>query len=311
MNILILGGTGFIGSKLAERFASETHFIRVYSPSAARTALPSNTVGITGFIADKGEVTTQVEWADLIFHFVSTTNPKTSLNDHYHDVNSNLMPVLQLLEIMRNNPKKKLVFCSSGGTVYGKSNNYLISETHPKQPSTSYGLVKSTIEEYILYYGVNYGVESLILRPANVYGPKLRSVGEQGIISTLIYNSLQNKVTRFWVNLSNVRDYIFIDDFVEAVQLLVSINATGVYNIGSSNGYSLSQIINAVQQNTNRKLLIEFANELIPDENSNILDNKKIKEATGWVPKTKLEEGVALVYKQMESLYADNTVLSY
>ncbi len=303
MNVLVLGGTGFLGWSVAKKLAQNGNNVRAYSPSASRIPFIENITPVTGFIADSGELKKQVDWCDMVFHFVSTTNPKTSLNDPYHDLSSNLLPIIQLLELLKENIQKKIIFCSSGGAVYGKSHGLLIDEGHSKKPSTSYGLVKSTIEEYLNYYHQKYGIQYLILRPANVYGPKLRSIGEQGIISTLIHNSLHNKTTCFWVSPENVRDYIFIDDFVEAVKSLFDADAEGVFNIGSGKGYSLLQIVNAVQQNSNTELLIEYADELIHDEFSNVLSNSKINLVTGWYPQTDLNDGIAAVYEQMTNAY--------
>lgn len=305
MNILVLGGTGFLGSHLAEQMAA-LHAVRVYAPSALRFKFNANIEAIAGLIADTGELKKQVEWADLIFHFVSTTNPKTSLNDHQHDLSSNLLPVVQLLDMMRLFRNKKIIFCSSGGAVYGHSHGKLLSEKDEKKPSTSYGLVKSTIEEYIEYYHRSFGIEYLILRPANVYGLKTRSVGEQGIISTLIYNAIFNKPSAFWVDLNNIRDYIFIDDFIEAVATLVEQSACGIYNIGSGCGNSLSQIIEAVQYNCDTELQITTAGTLIKDEAFNVLDISKIKSGTGWSPKTGIDEGISYVYDQMRLFLLTN-----
>lgn len=303
MNILILGGTGFLGYHLAVRL-SHQHTVRVYSPSAGRTNFPGTIEGVTAFIADTGELKKQVEWANLIFHFVSTTNPKTSLKDPYHDVVSNLLPVVQLMEMLKGSRDKKMIFCSSGGAVYGHSGKAIIGEEHKKNPSTSYGLVKSTIEEYIMYYSRNFELPYIILRPANVYGFKSRSIGEQGIISTLIYNAIHRLPTRFWANLNNIRDLVFIDDFVTAVIALIKCNATGIFNIGGGCGYSLLQMIDAVQENCDTELLIEKADHTIADEAINILDITKINSLTGWQPQIGINEGIGLVYNQMQKEFS-------
>ena len=151
-NVLILGGTGFIGRALAMVLHEKSYCVRVFSPSASRYVWPNNIQPVTGHIEDKGLLQEHTEWADLIIHTISTTNPKTSESDPLYNLNSNLEPLVQLLEIIKHKPSKKIVFFSSGGGVYGKSKHAYIEENHPKHPSTSYGLVKSLMEEYIIHY---------------------------------------------------------------------------------------------------------------------------------------------------------------
>lgn len=301
MKALILGGTGFIGSNVAQKLAQLNYDVLVYSPSASIYSFTEKIKYTTGFLADTEKIKKHTQWADVIFHFVSTTTPKTSMDDHYHDLTSNLLPFVQLLEILREYRHKKLIFCSSGGAVYGKTSNMPIAETKIKQPSTSYGLVKSAMEEYASYYQSKYEIPCLILRPANIYGPKTRSIGEQGIISTLVYNTVYDKPTKFWVPLTNTRDYVYIDDFVQAVICLLEQKADGVFNIGSGTGFTLAEIIDTVAFCTGKTLPMEMAEQLIEDEGVNILDNSKIYSITGWVPKTSLTYGIAQVYENMTS----------
>ena len=264
-NMLILGGSGFIGKSVATLFAKNGYQIRVLSPSAKQHKWEENIEAISGHIEDMELVQQQIDWANLIVHAISTTNPKTSESDRLFDLTSNLTPIVKILEMIKFHPNKKFVFFSSGGGVYGKPIQYPIEETHPKNPSTSYGLVKSLIEEYIIHYNRNFGVPYLILRPSNPFGPKTRSIGEQGIISTLIYKSLLQQEVEIWANPNNVRDYIFIDDFAMGVYKLVETNSDGIFNISSGEGNSLKEIIEIVQSffSENLKLVFSFKSFLL------------------------------------------------
>jgi len=291
--VLIIGGSGFIGRALALKLKDEGYLVRVFSPSATRHEWPLGIDPVNGYIADKRILSEQVKWAHIILHTASTTNPKTSLSDPVHDVTSNLIPVVELLELLKNE-NKKLIYCSSGGTVYGKPIHNPIEETHTKQPSTSYGLVKSLIEDYIVYYNRNFGMPYLIVRPANIYGPKLRSIGEQGIISTLLYKAHKNEETIIWSNPNNIRDYLFIDDFAKGLVSLMKNKSEGIYNMGSGVGVSLLQIIDVVQNILNSPMHITFQKVKVKDEPINVLSNKKIYEATDWKPEISLEEGTSI-----------------
>lgn len=291
--ILVIGGSGFIGRALALRFCQEGYLVRVFSPSATRYEWPLGIETVNGYIEDKGILKEQVNWSDTILHCASTTNPRTSLSDPVHDVSSNLIPVVELLEMIKST-NKKFIYCSSGGAVYGKPMQNPIKEDHIKQPSTSYGLVKSLIEDYIVYYNRNYGVPYLIVRPANIYGPKLRSIGEQGIISTLLFKAYKNEETIIWSNPENIRDYLFIDDFANGLTSLIKKNVNGIFNIGSGNGVSLRQIIDVVQSVLPTPMSIKYQEVTIKDEPVNVLCNRKIEETTGWKPVISLSKGIAI-----------------
>lgn len=295
MNYLILGGTGFLGTALSGSLAKAGDQVRVYSPSASRNNYGDGITGVTGLIGDQGELLKQTAWCDVVVHLVSTTNPRTSFSDVYHDVSSNLLPMVQLLEILKDSGKK-IIFCSSGGTVYGPAKQLPINEDHPRHPVTPYGLVKSAMEEYIHYYHINFGLPYLVVRPANVYGPKLRSIGEQGIISTLLFNALHQKETTLWANPDNIRDYVFIDDFVSALMSLIRAGAQGIYNIGSGKGYSLNEIIEAAGKVLGEQPKVHFTSQPIRDEASNVLDIAKINHLTGWLPVVTLEQGIRSIH---------------
>jgi UDP-glucose 4-epimerase len=290
-NILIIGGSGFVGRALSLYISKKGHLVRVLSPSASSYEWPSGIMPINGFIADKDIIEEQVEWASIIIHVASTTNPMSSMTNPLYDVSSNLFPFVQLLELLKDK-NKKIIYCSSGGAVYGKPTQNPIEESHYKLPSTSYGLVKSIMEDYILYYNRNFSLPYLIVRPANIYGPKLRSLGEQGIISTLLYNTIKKEATVIWSNPENIRDYLYIDDFISGFFSLINNETEGIFNLGSGMGTSINQIINEVELILDLPAKIIIKNTTVKDEPVNVLSNEKIYKTVAWKPMVSLSEGI-------------------
>ncbi len=283
---LILGGTGFLGMALAKKMVAGNFNVKVFSPSASQKN--SGIEGVAGFIHETDKLIPLLEWADLVFHFISTTTPKSSEADPINDINTNLLPFIHLLELLKKQPRK-LIFCSTGGGVYGKSITSVINENHPRQPVTSYGLVKKTMEDYVLYYHQRYAIPFLILRPSNIYGSKVKSVGAQGIISTLISNNIKGEATHIWSDPDIKKDYLFIDDFAEAVILLL--DQEGIFNIGSGIAYSVREIIRIVADTMGQAQKIYF-DQKDYDDMPALLDISKVTGYTTWKPRTSLEQGV-------------------
>jgi UDP-glucose 4-epimerase len=300
MNILIIGGTGFLGLNLAKKLIKNNNVV-IYSPTADNINLDLNIQKVNASITDIDILCSCVEKANVILHFVSTTTPFSSFNNYEYDLSTNVLPLIKLLDVLKSYKDKKFIYCSSGGAVYGSSMNLHFSETDVKRPITSYGLVKSIMEEYIEFYARKYGLNYLILRPSNVYGLKTSAIGKQGIISTLIYNSILNQQTTIWSSPNNIRDYIYIDDFVDATSKLLTSASNGIYNVGSGIGFSLSNLIELVEIELNTKLSILYTETLISDESVNILDISKISHETGWLPNVDLIKGIGLLHNQMKN----------
>lgn len=299
--ILILGGTGFIGSALSE-YLRDGNEIRIYSPSANSVKLSSGIAGYPGCIEDFTALETHLNWATIIVHLVSTSNPKTSLKNPLYDAKSNLLPLISILEFLKSHRDKKFVFCSSGGAVYGLGNGEPFKESDPKVPISSYGIVKSTMEEYIDYYQRLYGINALVIRPSNIYGAKIKSLGKQGIISTLIEHALRSKVTEVWVPLSTSKDYLYIEDFTHVIKLLIDLDATGPYNVASGSSYSINELLEAVEGVVKCKTRIsteigEFAKIDAPVK----LDIQKLQRLTHWKPKISLSKGIELIVNEFRN----------
>ena len=173
MKVLVLGGSGFIGSALVGGLLNQGHQVRVFDRNieAVRQQFPDINDVVHADFVDVMSLTEAMSGVDMIFHLISTSVPSTSNKNPVHDIESNLVNTVKLLELMRNADVKRIVYLSSGGTVYGTPKSLPITENHPTNPTCSYGIVKLAIEKYLLMYAELYQLDATILRPSNPYGP--------------------------------------------------------------------------------------------------------------------------------------------
>ena len=210
MNCLVLGGGGFIGSAIVDRLLRAGHPVRVFErPRVApfRVFEPHEKVDwVTGDLLSTKDVESALCDVDAVFHLVSTTLPKGSNDDPIYDVQSNLVGTLQILNLMVRAGTRKLVFISSGGTVYGPPVRLPIDEQHPTNPQVSYGITKLAIEKYILLFRKIHGLDATILRLANPYGERQRVETAQGAAAAFLHRALRQEQVEIWGDGSIARD---------------------------------------------------------------------------------------------------------
>ncbi len=227
MKSLVLGGNGFIGTHLVDGLLEEGWPVRIYDRSPNRfRATPGGAEYVEGELGNHGLIRAAVEGMEVVFHFVSTTIPKTSNDDPIYDVRSNLVDTLQLLESCVEAGVRKVVFASSGGTVYGRPQGGSIAEDHPANPITSYGVIKLAVEKYLGLFDHLHGLDYTALRISNPYGPYQDPGGQQGAVPVFLNRLRTGRPVTIWGDGSVVRDYLYVSDLVDAL-LLAAGTGTG------------------------------------------------------------------------------------
>lgn len=294
---LVLGGGGGIGSQLVRSLLFHGRRVRVLELPHRRQfrIIPEhpNLEWLEGDFVNINDVSSALRNVDAVYHLVSTTQPKSSNDNPQYDVHSNLIGTLQLLEGLRTMPEIPLIFISSGGTIYGNPLHSPIPETHATDPICSYGIVKLTIEKYLAYYHREYGLNYRVLRLANPYGPGMEVHKMQGVIGVFMSHILHGQAIDVWGDGSVVRDYVYIGDVCNALVLAESYKgAEHIFNIGSGQGYSLLEIVSAIERVTERKANIRFSAERKFDVQVSVLDIRRAQEELGWHARTSLEDGL-------------------
>lgn len=296
-NVLLLGGFGFIGTNILKHIDTylSDHYQCVvfdrYNQHPRGVDISCVSKVYAGDFSDSQliEKIFAENKIDIVIHSLSTTIPVESQNARY-DVESNLLPTLDVLNYMLKYNVKNIVYISSGGAVYG-SNSYKHTEQDNVSPISSYGVVKLAIEKYILQYAQLFGIQSLILRLSNPYGLYHYNT-RQGIVNVAIRKSLQNEILQVWGDGNTKKDYIYIGDFVQILFNLLSNSLyCGVINIGSGKTTSINSIIQAIKT-CGMKLDVEYTTTKQLDVTDFELDITKLLSLLGEFKFTELKDGI-------------------
>ncbi len=298
MNILLIGGGGFIGTHIVEQLDCKQHKITVFNRSKNRFAEELKDIKyIYGDFSDTDAIRKALEGIDIVYHLLSTTVPSTADNDPLHDAQSNLIGTIKLLDTLQGSSVKRIIYSSSGGTVYGNPKYIPIDEKHPLSPIGSYGIIKVAIESYIQLYAKKLNLSYLIIRPSNPYGPYQNFEGVQGVISTFLYKEIQEESLTVWGDGKAIRDYIYISDIADFFIKAGLTDIEGVFNLGSGEGHSVNDIITNIGQITGLKTNVEYIEADTFNVNEVVLDISKAWNTFAWKPKISLKEGMFMHYE--------------
>lgn len=293
MRVLITGGSGFLGRNLIERLAGYGHELSCLDRFEAPFLKNFGVKMFQGDVYEKVLVNEAMAGQDVVIHMACTVIPKTSNDDPYFDVMSNVGGTIHLLDAAVANRVRRFVFLSSGGTVYGTPQSTPIKESHPTNPECSYGITKLTIEKYLNLYHKLHGLSTCSIRLANPYGEHQRFIAAQGVVPVFCYKALKGEPIEIWGDGSVRRDFIYVGDAVEAiVRALDNVGAIGPLNIGSGASMSVNEILGAIEEILGKPLHRKYLAGRSFDVPNNVLDISKAKAILGWSPVVGFQEGM-------------------
>lgn len=306
--VLVLGADGFIGSNLVVSLIKEG----VYNIKAFDLFKNNQTKNlekvrneieiISGNFLNRNDVMEALVGVDYVFHFISLTTPGSSRFDPLIDIETNIRGTIVLLEECVKAGVKKIVFPSSGGSVYGDSGKTIYSETDQTNPISPYAISKLTIEKYLEYFKINYGLEYLILRYSNPYGPRQNTIGKQGIIPIFLELIKQNKPIIVFGDGENIRDFVYIDDLIEATKTLAFKDTEyQLYNVGYGKGKSINEIISVIRNVTKKEVVVNYLENRASDVKVNVLDISRVATETGFNPRVSIEDGIKKTWDWINS----------
>ena len=300
----VIGGTGFIGHSVVNRLLKGERKITVIgrNPLPPR-CLPEGVRYVAGDYGDGDFMTEVLQGVDEVINLAYSTIPKTSFDDPVQDILSNLPASVRLFEVASRLAVKKLVLVSSGGTVYGKAQTVPLSEEHPTNPISPYGITKLAIEKYAMMFKELKSLPVVIVRPANAYGEGQRPFVGQGFIATAIASILKGQEVVLFGETGTIRDYIYVSDVADGIIAVLEKGTPGCcYNIGTGIGRSNKDILDALYSYA-ESAGIEPRVKILPprqfDVPANILECQKLYRETSWEPKVPFEEGIKKTWTAM------------
>ncbi len=298
MNIMILGAAGFIGTNLTIQLVQNKndritlvdkkteYFSHIHSLEFSNINILTSTLE---YDMDFGILKDQ----DVVYHLVSTNNPTNSNLHISYDIQANVLFSSNLFEACVRYGVKKVVFISSGGTVYGKESSCPLSENTQTNPISSYGVQKITIEKLLYLYNYMYGLDYRIVRLANPYGPYQRPNGILGAVTTFTYRALKGEEIQVYGDGSVIRDFIYIDDAIRGLLNIVNgENKHHVFNLGCGYGTSIKEVLFAVEKALNIDLHVTYLDSRPVDVPINYLDISRYEKYYGKLNPISLEEGI-------------------
>jgi UDP-glucose 4-epimerase len=301
MRVLVLGGSGFLGSHIVDKFLREKHEVTVYDlyPERFRRS-PKGIKFVTGDFGNVGALDELISTGfDAVIHCVSTTTPKSSNESPEFDIQSNVIGTLNLLDICaRRRSIGKLVFLSSGGTVYGNIGNLdVVDETHAVRPMCSYGVSKLAIEHYLEVYRQLRDLNYVALRLSNPYGERQSPLRALGALTVFLHRALKHQTVEVWGDGSVTRDFIYVGDVANAVYLATANPVSGTFNVGTGVGLSLNDILAHIARVVGVEPSVNWLASRSFDVPRIVLDATKLRKATDWKSVTTLEDGIAITAK--------------
>jgi UDP-glucose 4-epimerase len=295
MRCLVLGAAGFLGQALSralcDRGAVVQGFGRISDSDKPRDPRIHWT---NALFSDLSALARAVDDQEIVFHLLSSSIPESSNRDPAEDVVTSVVSTIKLLDLCRAGTVRKIIFASSGGTVYGIPGIVPTPETAPTNPISAYGITKLAVEKYLALYQHLYGLDYQVLRIANPYGPGQSPFKKQGVVASTLQRALSGQPIEIWGDGEVTRDFIHVDDVTLAfVHALHYPGEHRVMNVGSGEGRSVNEIVRDAQAVLGLSSVeVRRRPARTADVPISILDTTLIRSVTSWRPQTAWLEGL-------------------
>jgi UDP-glucose 4-epimerase len=295
MKVLVTGGAGFIGSHLVDRLILEGHEAVVVDNLVTGKRRNINRAARFYKVDVQSwrlERVFRNERPNVVMHLAAQMDVRKSVEDPMFDAQVNVLGTLNVLQQAVKHGVRKVIFSSSGGAIYGEQETYPAPETHVLRPLSPYGLSKLCGEQYLSYFQRVSGLQAVSLRYANVYGPRQDPEGEAGVVAIFIQKMLNNEQAVINGNGRQTRDFVFVEDVVEANLAMMGQETQGTYNVGTGVETSINDLFRILVQHTGSTCKEMHGPAKKGEQARSVIDSTKLRQEVSWEPKADLSEGL-------------------
>ena len=297
MRILVTGGAGFIGSHTVDALvaagAHEVSLLDGLSSGKREQVNPAARFYEADLRnADAILPILEREKPEVIYHLAAQMDVRRSVADPALDAGINLVGFLNVMEAARRNGLRRVVFASTGGAIYGEQEQFPCDEGHPRRPVSPYGVAKLATEAYLFFYKVQYGIDYVALRYANVYGPRQDPHGEAGVVAIFCGRMLGGMPSTIFGDGEQTRDYIFVGDVARANVAALGAKASDAFNIGTGVETSVNQLYRSLASAAGVKTPPSYAPARPGEQRRSVISPARAGQVLGWRPEVTLDDGL-------------------
>ncbi len=300
MKAVVTGGNGFIGSHLVDFLLASGWNVTVFDLSPRRfEPIPEEVNFIQGDLSQEYLLRESIVGADIVFHLAWAGIHELSNRDPVADIEVNLASSVRLLDICCQEKVGRVVFLSSGGTVYGITEKLPIAVDHPLRPITSYGVTKLAVEKYLTMYLHLHGLEYAVLRPSVPFGPRQHPLAHQGAPTVFLYRVTYDLPITIWGDGEVTRDFFYVEDLIRAMFAAATypLDARRTFNIGGKEGISLNRLLREIEVIVGKKANVSYTEARSFDVPHIKLDTHITEQYLQWTPQYSLSEGLSKTWQ--------------
>lgn len=295
MKILVTGGAGFIGGHVVDAYLQAGHEVVVVDDMSSGKRANLNPSARFHQLDIQDPSVAEVferERPEVLNHHAAQIDVRRSVADPLLDARINVLGLLNLMEHGRAHGLRRVVFASSGGTVYGEQETFPASEQHKTEPLSPYGVAKLASERYLFFYATSHGIPYVALRYANVYGPRQDPHGEAGVVAIFSERLLRGQDTVINGDGRQTRDYVFVEDVVRANLLALDSAYCGPLNIGTGTETDVNTLFRVIRAQVGAASPESHGPAKPGEQRRSVLDAARARDVLGWSPSVTLEEGL-------------------
>jgi UDP-glucose 4-epimerase len=302
MKVAVIGAKGFIGSHLTKKLI-QTPGVELLLFGKSTSSVFEKQLSYKQIdLSDEKQNSRDFQGVELVYYLASESIPATSWQNPLIEIEKNLIPFLKFGETVSKLGVKKIAFLSSAGTIYGATTNK-VTEDSDKHPFSPYGITKLTMENFLNYFKVKYGVSYDIYRVSNAYGEGQDTSKGLGLINTLLEKIIiENRITIFGDG-QNLRNYIYVKDLAHLVSLsaVSDLSRSGIYNVSSNDTLTINQIVEVLKKTVNKNFEVIYEEKRQSDNAAIDLDNSKILKEFPDFKFTSITDGISETYNAIKN----------